>query len=372
MSQALGRRQFLFSLASLSAACAGTLPGPFKSKAPACANGTCSMIDVHNHVFNASDLPLEGFITHIAPVPRVITRKLAHALHAALNGLTPSGKEELLAIEALAAGPIAAPAPRALPSEVVALAKGVVPRIPLVLEDVEELTRRLLETLQTISRHRYQMVAKLVETYPSVGLFTPALVDYAYWSTDSAETPLIDQLLVHEAVAQLSMRGRFKRPEARVHPFAPFNPLREVRERIQHEGAGYQPLGAGYAASGRYACDAAAAVLAANRGALNPLRAALEQHGYIGAKVYPPCGFLPLANASLERYASGALGADTQSCATRVLRVLRGRAGARDGARQQQQRLRDGLRHARRAQAMGARAGRVPQSPAQPRALRAP
>jgi predicted TIM-barrel fold metal-dependent hydrolase len=78
------------------------------------------------------------------------------------------------------------------------------------------------------------------------------------------------------------------RSDARIHPLAPFNPLREVRE-LKLEGS---------AAVSRYLCDAAPLTQMPKLGALARLRYAIENLGFVGAKVYPPSGFRPIDNDS--------------------------------------------------------------------------
>src|SRR4051794_1308501 len=69
------------------------------------------VVDVHCHVFNASDLPITGFLAHhvpgltdlsdaITPIPEQILRKVVGTIHGWINVATPSGAEELPALRA--------------------------------------------------------------------------------------------------------------------------------------------------------------------------------------------------------------------------------------------------------------------------------
>ena len=108
---------------------------------------------------------------------------------------------------------------------------------------------------------RARIAASLATIYPTVSLFTPLLVDYDAWSDDHARSSLASQVPVNELVAKLSIRGRIARADARLHPFIAFDPLRN--------------------------------------GGLAIVQQAVLRSGFIGVKLYPPVGFLPLGNAEI-------------------------------------------------------------------------
>jgi predicted TIM-barrel fold metal-dependent hydrolase len=298
----------LAGLAASLSGCGGEVLKAEFPKALPCGP-SCVQVDAHCHVFNGSDLPIAGFLSHVAPIPHAWSRQATQALHRAINAHAPSGADELVALQKLLADGTSVAAPQASPAHAeVTQAAGVV---------AAELEKRFGTDLTPagnvaavalqISRPRHEVAATLVSTYSSIDLFTPLLVDYAYFDGDSCngpasgtacqETPLKDQLAVHSALSVLSMRGLLVRPEARLHPFAPFNPLREVRERMP-AGSAYAPFGVPHTLGARYGCNGPALPALANgQGALGPLRHAIERLGFMGVKLYPPAGFLPLGNS---------------------------------------------------------------------------
>ena len=129
------------------------------------------------------------------------------------------------------------------------------------------LLARYLDTLFLAAHPRAAIAATLAEMFPSVALFTPALVDYDAWSEDAAPTPLATQIQIQETIARLSVQGKIGRGNARFHPFVAFDPRRDVE---------------------------------AGGTALAMVRQAIATGGFVGVKVYPPVGFAPLDNARLR------------------------------------------------------------------------
>ena len=305
------RRDFLIGTSGLAAGsllgmgCGGVKVTP---DFPQACDGDCAfpVVDVHCHVFNGSDLNVSGFISHILPLPTKLTDAPARRFHALIDGITPSGADELVALAQLD-GVVRKPEPSAAPAQVQELANAVGGLLDW--KDEHGSAERIVETLHLITRRRSQIAATLVDTYSQVDLFTPAMVDYTHWSNDAPETPLSDQLKVQALISQLAAHGRIGRPEARIHPIAPYNPLREVREVLNALSATYAPFGAPFSGGDRYDCTAELAADAISRpGSLQPLRAAIEDLGFVGAKVYPPVGFLPIGNAEWEHHQRSGLG----------------------------------------------------------------
>jgi predicted TIM-barrel fold metal-dependent hydrolase len=296
----LSRRAFTAGLAALSVGC-GRLVTTAYLKAARCSPGVCWMVDVHCHIFNASDLNVAGFISHIAPVPRKWTTKLTTLLHGALDRRAASAREELTKLDAIIASKQRVSAPELPPAneKLAALAKMVGATIPL---DASRTAGRLLDTLRLIVRSRSEIAATMVTLYDQIDLFTPAMVDYGYWSEDDTESPLSDQLLVQAQLSRASMLGLIGRMDARIHSFAPFNPLREVRE-VMAPATEYMPLGA-WRPGSPYACDAPALSAMPDKGSLALLRYAIENLGFIGAKIYPPTGFMPIDNEKWPHHAT--------------------------------------------------------------------
>lgn len=116
---------------------------------------------------------------------------------------------------------------------------------------------------------RFRLVERAVELYGGnggVSFFTPALVDYDNWLDDTPRSNLASQIKVMEAV----QKAAFQRLNIFVHSLAPFDPWREAFD----VDAGRSPT------------------------ALDLAREAVEERGFVGVKLYPPMGFLPTNNAA--------------------------------------------------------------------------
>ena len=94
--------------------------------------------------------------------------------------------------------------------------------------DKRRIIVRYLETLYLVAHPRASIAASIAQIFPSIALFTPALVDYDAWSEDRAPTPLWQQVLLQESISRLSVEGRLGRPDARFHPFVAFDPRRQI------------------------------------------------------------------------------------------------------------------------------------------------
>jgi predicted TIM-barrel fold metal-dependent hydrolase len=87
---------------------------------------------------------------------------------------------------------------------------------------------------------------------------------------DTAATTLRQQIALHEKISRLSMHGRLPaRARGHVHGFTAFDPRRELRAR--RVGDVDRPL--------------------------DVLQDAITRYGFVGVKLYPPMGFMPLHNA---------------------------------------------------------------------------
>jgi len=300
----LDRRRFLLGVAAALTACSKSILVTTKyPRAERCGDAGCTMVDVHCHVFNASDLNVSGFVSHILPVPPKLTSWLTDMLANELYKRTDSAREELDALAKLIADESKQIEPareKVDPGKLDQIAAKLSSNAFLL--QTSALAGDVLGTLMLIIQPRRKIAARMAAQYSAVDLFTPALVDYTYWSADKPESPLQDQLAVQSALAKASMLGRIGAGRVRIHPIAPFNPLREVREAIEPP-AGQEPtprLGKEEGGRVMYACDAPAQSEMPQSGSLGPLRYAIEQLGFVGAKVYPPTGFKPIANDSWE------------------------------------------------------------------------
>lgn len=131
----------------------------------------------------------------------------------------------------------------------------------------------LVDTIELVTRPRVLIAGQIAADYPNVQLFTPALVDFEHWhDAEGPATGFKEQLVAHRDVAL----AYAKRGGPYFHHYAPYNPLRD----IQNDGA-----------------------------SLELVKLAIEKYGFIGAKVYPPTGFLPINNERLSSFRDRRLGA---------------------------------------------------------------
>ncbi len=252
-------------------------------------------VDVHCHTFCSADLPIVGFVAHQIPGlteisrfftrwPEAIVRGLLGAVTTLPDAVAPAGGAELATLRALAAQP-GAPLPAVPPLPPGAaeqLVTSAVKYLPFAVgAEQRRVVARTLEALYLVAHPRAAIAATLAQTFPSVALFTPSLVDYDAWSGDHSPTPLWQQLLIQAQIAGLAVAGRIGRPDARFHPFAAFDPRRQA----QGPAAGNpdRPRLPGPACS-----------------ALEMVGWAVASGGFLGVKVYPPVGFAPLDNAQLQ------------------------------------------------------------------------
>lgn len=87
-----------------------------------------------------------------------------------------------------------------------------------------------------------------------------ALVDFEHWYRDPAGSPLADQMKLHSLLSEFS--GGY------MLPLMAYNPWSDILTK---------------------------------GGSLGMVRDAVENHGFIGAKIYPPVGFLPAGNTAHPR-----------------------------------------------------------------------
>jgi predicted TIM-barrel fold metal-dependent hydrolase len=315
------RRDLLIGGAgAASLAVLGVRPGRAATPGPPIAEAGAPPVevDVHCHTFCSADLPIVGFVAHYIPGlsdlsrlvtrwPELVVRALVGAVATLPNAAAPTGEEELAELRALLSlpgrggvPPVVALAPEAIDALLEALTK----HLPFsVGADQRRIVARYLEALYLVAHSRGAIAATLAQTFPSVTLFSPALVDYDAWSEDRAPTPLWTQILIQEAIARLSIEGRIGRPGARFHPFVAFDPRRDI-EAGRPAPASVAPAtsGAALATSGRApaATGAPPAPPTAASSALEMVRYAIENAGFLGVKLYPPVGFAPLDNLHLR------------------------------------------------------------------------
>lgn len=227
-----------------------TAPGAASTAAGAAANIPIALIDMHCHVFNATDLPASQFIYRVVRQrynadPDGLVLGLG-AILSALAGNAPTPVDELADIA------------RGRPSPNAASAVGA------------SGTGGILDWLKLFGHSRRELIARLGGFYSATNnhceLITPAMVDYNCWldqPENQGQRPT-DQVAVMGAIAKLPGTPR-------VHGFVGFDPVRAILA-----ANGYNP-------SGGTALDP-----------IDPhelLRDAVNNHGFLGVKLYPPMGF---------------------------------------------------------------------------------
>ena len=244
------------------------------------------VVDCHSHVFNAEDLPIDGFIKRLSPVPAFLTGFLSWPLDKLTAWVAENGANEiqdllnrLQGLEAVAAPAVAVttdaemeqrlvaawPFPTATPGRELelpgsaedALADQIRQATPEQLAELEAwraewlgatrveegvfdaakalahgitgAAKRYGAALNRICQPRHLVAAELAATYPSVHLFAPALVDFEYTARDKPATDIQTQIAAHSLVAKLAAAGELPgRPDVRLHPMVGYCPYREV------------------------------------------------------------------------------------------------------------------------------------------------
>jgi predicted TIM-barrel fold metal-dependent hydrolase len=268
-------------------------------------------VDVHCHTFCSLDLPIVGFVAHFIPGltelsrfvsrwPEIAVRAFVGAVATLPNAAAPSGDAELAMLEGipLAAGSPVGPVPPLPPAALDLLLDELTKHLPFsVGPDKRKIIARYIDALYLVAHPRSAIAASITRIFPSVSLFTPALVDYDAWSDDRAPTPLWQQILLQERIARLSTVGRIGRVDARFHPFAAYDPRRQL------EGPHAAAPKPGTAPAPPPRPSAASS-------ALDLVRYASEAGGFLGVKLYPPVGFAPCDNVHLRADLPFAAGLD--------------------------------------------------------------
>jgi len=200
------------------------------------------IIDVHAHVFNARDIPTQGYLS---------SRKSKGIMEGLLSRL-------------------------------------LVPRIarclrhpqdsPLACWIVTEIVCAMMGPpyrgwAKTLSKPVVDITSEMLETYPGISLFVPLMIDFEYWFDDSPDTDIRDQIDRVFRCVVLASQGR-------IHPFVPFDPARQIawEKGLTSPGGGPEP-----------------------HNSLEMVKDAVENKGFIGVKLYNALGYRPLNNASVDQ-----------------------------------------------------------------------
>lgn len=346
MFPGISRRSFNRNAALLAASAATAACWPRPS--PLAVDG--EIIDVHCHLFNGQDLPIVRFITKVvipdneaqAPRPQSLRgvedpTPLELAFEWFKNFLlagTPTARQEIDALNRTSPLMVAATKDgaraRAVDSLTTILEDGADARIEglsaprsrtdrfraLLVEEADRATGAdrapaAIEALRSardtalaaydsqgalgvylrwftlFMRYRHSLADELAADLKRDGrtpvLLVPLMIDYSWWLRDQVASPLRDQVEVFDQIA----RRRTEAPA--IHGMVAYDPLRAVYHGRRPDLEAEDPLAI--------------------------VSDALDRHGFLGAKLYPPMGFRAAGNT------------DDQGYPAETVRDLRGRRG---------------------------------------------
>lgn len=298
---AISRRAVLRGLAAAGAFAA--MPGPALAQVT-CPNACRStigagdawikglpIIDAHCHIFNARDIPAARFISNVflpnyaAFLSEKGRKRLEREITAFMDEQlrkTPGYEQERAFLKARLAGdPVAnIEPPSTLPEFAIGTGKSCFGR------DVAENITALRNLVSIMTNFRHRIFETLTATYetemPGVGvaLYTPAMVDMDYWLGAVRDTSKVVGDVGSDAFSlpQTSIAQQIELMEmvqhlnpGRCHMFVSFCPWRQVDDE----------------ARGRWPTP------------LDLVKDAIFNRGFVGVKLYPPMGFLPIGNAEL-------------------------------------------------------------------------
>jgi predicted TIM-barrel fold metal-dependent hydrolase len=206
------------------------------------------IIDIHEHIFRARDIPVKGYLysRKYEGIPGFLVRffRLPSLLAFCIRRGQRRGRF----------GPFA--------SFLIRLASAVGgedyrtwARV-LSLPDVEQVAARLQETFQG----------------DRIDLFVPLMIDYEYWFRNSVDTPLVRQI-------DDMYRYVVREAAGRIHPFVPFDPVRELafRRRMPSPDGSRE-----------------------RDGSLDPVKDAVANKGFLGVKIYNSLGYRPWGNDQVD------------------------------------------------------------------------
>jgi predicted TIM-barrel fold metal-dependent hydrolase len=207
------------------------------------------VIDVHAHTFRGKDIPLKGFLLSrryewyielLGPILFSVIAKCVRRERAEKRGLLCG-----LALE-------------------------------LVYKYMGQGYRRWADILSI--EEVADVAAKMIETFDKDGidLYIPLMVDYEYWFKSTLEPSIASQIDATYRDIVLPYKGK-------IHPFAPFDPARELAHRAKMPGPDTPDDGP----PEKYS-------------SLELVKDAIRNKGFIGVKVYNTLGYRPLSNGIVD------------------------------------------------------------------------
>jgi len=206
------------------------------------------IIDVHEHIFRGRDIPVEGYlysrryqgfaarIARILRLPTLLARcirrtqrhgKFGPCCRLLIGFASMVGREDYRTWAEI-----------------------------LALPDVDDVADRLRGTFKK----------------DRIDLFVTLMIDYEYWFKNTVDTPLVRQIDDVYRYVVLQSNGR-------VHPFVPFDPIRELayRKKMASPDGGRE-----------------------RDGSLALVKDAISNKGFMGVKVYNSLGYRPMGNSAVD------------------------------------------------------------------------
>ncbi len=269
-------------------------------------------IDVHTHVFNGSDLQIEGFFDHVVRRQTNDPHFIAVVLKMLAKNLSPSGSKELAALadvevalrncngrtfgdifyshaqesytqflQALTAANNEVRGQRYARPSTARRLDAYIDSLPRDYGKYQQRRARFAFLEPTFEgnlnfvlqnfNYRYVNVYQYLMKYSTdparkIDIMVAHLVDFDWplGGGSTTTTSLTDQFRVMDKISQLT--------GGRVLCFAPFDPFKEVAHNL------------GLTTESSFA----------------NVKNAITQHGFVGVKIYPPMGFAPFGNATLR------------------------------------------------------------------------
>lgn len=215
-----------------------------------------SIIDIHTHIFNATDIPIEGYLN---------SRR--------------SEKLKFLNLEYLLdffASPILfAYIARRMRERCITrvLKKGRTGKIYSIILKLLGLgiRQQLTEWEDSLSKNAQDNANDLVNIWKEIDLYIPLMIDYEYWFDNTSDNAIKDQIDYIYKEVVIPHKGK-------IHPFAPYDPAREIayRKGLNNPDGQLEKYGS-----------------------LNLVKDAIENKGFIGVKLYNSLGYKPINNSTV-------------------------------------------------------------------------
>jgi predicted TIM-barrel fold metal-dependent hydrolase len=213
------------------------------------------IIDIHAHIFNAMDIPLKGYL-----LSRRDKKGLEGIMIPVLGGrLAACLRRKLKPQES-----------KNIFDDIKTIACNAT--MEFVYAFLGEAYRSWAETL---SKEVIDITSELVETFEKdeINLYVPLVIDYEYWFKSTHDNPLKGQ--INHIYDQIVLPY-----EGKIHPFAPFDPARELAYRKNMLDPDGKPE---------------------EHGSLNLVKEAIEEKGFIGVKLYNSLGYRPFNNQTVDK-----------------------------------------------------------------------